>query len=238
VLFGLLRFRIDTAGREHLPADGYLLMGAAHRGWMDPFLVLHALPTEPRAWFLGSAASTFTAPWREWLVRRVGGLLPVWRGGFGAEQHVASARAVLGNGGVFVQMPEGTVSGPPGRLGPFRSGAALIALRTNAPIVPFAMAGSEDLYLGKRMATRILPPTTVAELLGPDWDGRRPPEGSRRELELARVLSDRLAERIGPIVSGLHPGTVDPPGHPRRLRARLTWLFLARGPLDREDPAG
>ena len=31
-------------------------------------------------------------------------------------------RAVIANGGVFAQMPEGTVSGPPGRLGPLRCG--------------------------------------------------------------------------------------------------------------------
>ena len=55
VCFGLLRFRIRTSGREHLPRGGYLLVAAAHRGWMDPFVVMHALPVEPRAWFLGSA---------------------------------------------------------------------------------------------------------------------------------------------------------------------------------------
>jgi 1-acyl-sn-glycerol-3-phosphate acyltransferase len=201
---------------------------------MDPFVVMHALPVEPRAWFLGSGPSTFSVRWRERLLHRVGGLLPVWRGGIGIEQHVASARAVVEAGGVFVQMPEGTVSGPPGRLGPFRHGAALIALRTRAPIVPFAIAGTEELYLGKRMATRVLPVTSVDELLGPTWDGVRPREGSREELDLARRIADRLADRVGPVVEALHPVTVDPPGHPRRLRRRLTWLFLAPGRLDRE----
>ena len=234
VIFGLFRFRIETSGREHLPPGGYLLVGAAHRGWMDPFVVVHALPVEPRAWFLGSAASTFTARWREWLIRRIGGLLPVWRGGVGIEGHVAAARAVVERGGVFAQMPEGTVSGPPGRLGPFRSGAALIALRIDARIVPLAIAGTEELYVGKRMASRVLEPTSVAELLGASWDGRRPAEGSRQELDLASRISDALAARIGPVVEALHPATVDPPEHRRWLRRRLTWLFLARGPLDRE----
>jgi 1-acyl-sn-glycerol-3-phosphate acyltransferase len=233
ILFGLLRLRIQTSGQEHLPPGGYLLIAAAHRGWMDPIVVMHALPVEPRAWFLGSGPSTFTTRWREWLVRRVGGLLPVWRGGLGIDQHVAAARAVLANGGVFVQMPEGTVSGPPGRLGPFRIGAALIALRTGAPIVPFAIAGTEELYLGRRVESQVLPPTSVAELLGSAWDGRPAAEGSREELALARLVSDALAERIAPAVAELHPLTVDPPTHPRRLRRRLTWLLLAGGPLDR-----
>jgi 1-acyl-sn-glycerol-3-phosphate acyltransferase len=234
VIFGLLRFRIATSGQEHLPAGGYLIVGAAHRGWMDPFLVVHALPTEPRVWFLGSGPSTFTSRWREWLVHRLGGLLPVWRGGIGIEQHVASARAVTGNGAVFAQMPEGTVSGPPGRLGPFRVGWALIALRTGAPIVPFAMAGTEELYLGKRMASRILPATTIQGLLRGGWDGVVPAEGSREELDLARRLTDALAALLGPPVEELHPGTVDPPSHPRRFRKRLTWLLLRAGRLDRD----
>ena len=237
VIFGLFRFRIQTSGQEHLPMGGYLLVGAAHRGWMDPFVVVHALPTEPRVWFLGSAPSTFTSRWREALVHRLGGLLPVWRGGIGADPHVASARAVIANGGVFAQMPEGTVSGPPGRIGPFRAGWALIALRTRAPIVPFAIAGTEELYIGRRMASRILPVTSVAELLGPDWDGVAPEEGSRAELDLAKRLSEALAARLGPVVEELQPLTVDPPDRPRRLRRRLTWLLLRPGRLDRDDPA-
>jgi hypothetical protein len=234
ILFGAFRFKISTSGHGHLPKGGYLIVGAAHRGWMDPFVVLHAIPTQPRAWFLGSGPSTFTSRWRERLIRRVGGLLPVWRGGVGIDVHVASARAVVANGGVFAQMPEGTVSGPPGRIGPFRDGWALIALRVPAPIVPLAMAGTEELYIGKRMASRVLPATSVADLLGPSWDGVLPPAGSREEFDLAHRLSDALAARLGPVVEELQPSTVDPPDRPRRLRERLTWLFLRRGRLDRE----
>ena len=130
----------------------------------------------------GSSAarpSTFTSRWRERLIHRVGGLLPVWRGGIGIDQHVASARAVIANGAVFAQMPEGTVSGPPGRIGPFRTGWAVIALRTDAPIVPLAMAGTEELYLGRRMASRILPATTARALAGLRRRCRAPGAGHR-----------------------------------------------------------
>ena len=234
LLFGVFRFRITTSGQEHLPrSGGYFLVAAAHRGWMDPFVAMHALPAQPRCWFLGSAPSTFTARWREVLIHRLGGLLPVWRGGIGVEQHVASARAVIRNGGVFVQMPEGTVSGPPGRIGPFRHGAALIALRTGAPLVMLGIAGTEELYVGRRLASRVLPPTSVRELLGDEWDGILPEAGTRDELDLARRLSARFEAVLGPVVAELWPGTVDPPERPRRLRHRLTWLFLRPGRLDR-----
>ena len=232
LIFGLFRFRISTSGQEHLPTGGYLLIAAAHRGWMDPFVAMHAIPSEPRAWFLGSGPSTFTSRWRERLIHALGGLLPVWRGGLGVEGHVRSASAVVDAGAVFVQMPEGTVNGPPGRLGPFRPGAALIALRTGATIVPLAMAGTEELYIGRRMASRVLPPTSVQELLGDGWDGTLPEKDSRDELELAKRASEALAARLEPVVAELHPGTVDPPSHPRRLRRRLTWLLLGPGPLE------
>ena len=236
VAFVVLRFRIRTDGQEHLPrAGGYFLVAAAHRGWMDPFVTMHAIPAEPRSWFLGSGPSTFTAPWREWLLRRIGGLLPVWRGGVGIEQHVASARAVIAAGAVFVQMPEGTVSGPPGRIGAFRTGWAIIALRIDPTIVPLAMAGTEELYVGRRLASRVLPSTTVRELADLPASAVLPIAGSREELDLARRISEALAARLGPVVESLQPWTVDPPEHPRRLRKRLTWLLLRPGRLDRED---
>ncbi|HEV7605135.1 MAG TPA: lysophospholipid acyltransferase family protein [Candidatus Limnocylindrales bacterium] len=234
LLFGVLRMRIRTSGQEHLPSGGYLLAAAAHRGWMDPMVVIHAIPIEPRAWFLGSAPSTFTSPWRERIIHRLGGLLPVWRGGVGIDQHVASARAVVGNGAVFAQMPEGTVSGPPGRIGPFRTGWAVIALRIDAPIVPLAMAGTEELYVGRRLASQILPVTSARALAGMGPDEPFPVRGGREELVLAHRMTDALAAILGPAVEALHMWTVDPPDHPRRLRRRLTWLLLRPGRLDRD----
>ncbi len=234
VIFVVLRVRIRTSGQEHLPTGGYFLVAAAHRGWMDPLVAVHAIPVEPRAWFLGSGPSTFTSRWRERLIHRLGGLLPVWRGGIGVEQHIASARAVIANGAVFAQMPEGTVSGPPGRVGPLRPGWAVIALRTDPPIVPLAIAGTEELYVGRRLASRILPATTVRALAGLMAREPFPAPGSKEELVVARRMSEALAAIIGPAVEELHAWTVDPPGHPRRFARRLTWLLLRPGRLDRD----
>ena len=233
VIFGCLRIRIRTSGQANLPTGGYLLVGAAHRGWMDPFVVMHAIPTEPRAWFLGSAPSTFTSRWRERLIHRLGGLLPVWRGGVGIEQHVASARAVIANGAVFAQMPEGTVSGPPGRVGAFRSGWAVIAMRADAPVVPLAIAGTEELYVGRRLASQVLPVTSARVLAGLQPGDPFPQEGTREELALAHRMNESLTAILGPAVEALYPETIDPPGHPRRLRDRLTWLLLRPGRIDR-----
>ena len=187
---------------------------------MDPFVVFLALPIEPRvgssarAFGLGTGAGARRCS-IDWVACSAG--LAGWDRGL---MLGLAARAVLANGAVFAQMPEGTVSGPAGRIGPFRSGAALIALRTGAPIVLLAMAGTEELYLGRRLAARILAPTSIADLLGPDWDGQYAAEGSRQELELARRLSDRFAERLESGGGGPLPGTIDLTNHPRRLRRR------------------
>jgi 1-acyl-sn-glycerol-3-phosphate acyltransferase len=230
VFFGLLRFRIARGGLEHVPprsAGGYLLVGAIHRGWFDPFLVLHALPLEPRAWFLGSAATAFNRRWKEWLLRGLGGMLPVWRGGVGVDQHLASARAVMDAGGVFVLFPEGGVAGPPGRLSAFRVGAALIALRTGAPVLLLAMAGSEELHVGRRLATRVLPLTSARELLGLASTDPLPEVGSREELDLARRLSDRFAQLLGPPVTEL-AASLEGRQPRRKIWRGLTWLLLSR----------
>jgi hypothetical protein len=189
---------------------------------MDPCVVMHAIPVQPRAWFLGSAPSTFTSRWRERLIHRVGGLLPVWRGGVGIDRHVASARAVVANGAVFVQMPEGTVNGPAGRLRPFRPGAALIALRTGAPIVPLAIAGTEELYIGdgwrgfcgRRRHERPRGPAEAARMRR-----RRPRDtsGSR-----PRPPSPALQAALASGVEAQSPGDGSP-ARPRRLQRRLTW---------------
>jgi 1-acyl-sn-glycerol-3-phosphate acyltransferase len=227
VLLGGCGFRVDARGGEHLPAGGgYLLLCAVHRGWLDPFLALDAVPAEPRVWTLGSGPSAFDRPWKEWVLRHVGGVLPVWRGGVGIDVHVAAARAVLERGGVFSTFVEGTIGGPPDRPTPFRQGAFVIALRTGAPIVPLAVAGTEVLYRGKRFATRILPPVTMAELVGDAWTGA-PEPGTRDELQVARLAAEALEARLAPVIAEIHPGTVDPPSRRRRW-PWLTGLLLGR----------
>ena len=175
---------------------------------------MHALPTEPRAWFLGSAPSTFTTRWRERLdpprrrpaarVARRGRRRPARR--LGARGHRQRRRSSS-------RCPRARSADRPGRIGPFRIGWAVIALRTDAPIVPLAMAGTEELYLGRRMA---LAGPAGHHGAGP---GRPAPATRRsrsrapaRSSTLAHTMSDALAAILGPVVEALHPRTVDPPG--------------------------
>ena len=95
ILFGAFRFRVATSGQEHLPAGGYILVGAVHRGWMDPFLIHARAPARAAGLVPRQRPVGVHEPLAGGLLHRLGGMLPVWRGGVGIEQHVASARAVL-----------------------------------------------------------------------------------------------------------------------------------------------
>ena len=213
------RLRIVVEGRERLPAGGYVAFCALHRSWIDPLLVIDALPLEPRVWFMGSGPSAFDRAWKERLLRRAGGLLPVWRGGTDISVHVEAASAVIEQRAVLALFAEGAIGGPPDAPARVRSGAALLCLRSEAPIVPVAICGAEELYRGKRIVVRILEPVTPSELLRDHGNGV-PEPGTHDELRAAGELTRAISERIAGAVSESHPETLDPPDAPRRWR----WL--------------
>jgi 1-acyl-sn-glycerol-3-phosphate acyltransferase len=221
LLFRVSDLRLEVQGRENLPAGGFIAVCALHRSWIDPVLVVRALPREPRVWFIGSGPTAFDRPWKERLLRRTGGLLPVWRGGKDVSVHVRSAQAVVDDGAVLALFAEGRIGGPPDAPARMRSGSALLCLRTGAPIVPIAVCGAEDLYRGKRMMLRILEPVDAQELLGTAWTGRPEPD-SRAELDVAAKLTAALSARISAAVAEMYPSTQDAAATPRR------WTWLTR----------
>jgi hypothetical protein len=87
--------------------------------------------------------------------------------------------------------------------------------------VPIVLIGGGELYRGRRLALRILPPTTVGELLGGE---PLPAADTRDELRAARVVVRAIAARIDAALVDLVPRVVDPPGKTRRWRW-LTRLF-------------
>ena len=193
-LFGLFRFKIRTSGREHLPTGGYFLVAAAHRGWMDPFVVVHALPTD-RARGSSVAHRRHSPRGGESDSSTVS--VACSRSGAAASGSISTSRRRRPSsptGPSSPRCPRGPSSGPPGRIGPFRAGWAVIALRTDPPIVPLAIAGTEELYLGRRLASQILPATTVRSLAGLPDGAALPAEGSREELDLAGRMGDALAD--------------------------------------------
>lgn len=233
----LLRFRVVVEGREHLPrtpdgrhAGGWIAAAVPHRSWIDPFLVWAVLPVEPRLVFIGDARTMARSRVRRWVVRRVGGILPIPSHG-GARTfatHVAAAVDALDAGAVFCLFPESGPPVPPAESRPIAPGLGYIALRSGAPVVAIVIGGNHELYLGRRIVVRIQPPVTAAELAwseaGPRPPAWAPTPGSRAERDAAHRVVEALHARCAAAVRRAHDDQEPPAGTAKRWRG-LTTLF-------------
>lgn len=101
-----------------------------------------------------------------------------------------SVQAILVRGDGVILFPEGRLGTAEGQLQlPLKRGVALYALRSGVPIVPVAIIGTKDLYLGKTLTLRFGHPLEFTQVKHP----------KRRELEevlerLEQALRDMLAE--------------------------------------------
>ena len=141
LLIGLLRptigLRMD--GLEHVPAAGPLIVVCNHVHNSDPVLVSVAFP---RPLHFMAKKEAFAVPVIPHIIRRVGAF-PVDRGK-GDRWAIRRAEATLAQGIAVGMFPEGTRS-VVHALQPAHPGAAMIALRTGAPVLPAAITGSERL---------------------------------------------------------------------------------------------
>jgi 1-acyl-sn-glycerol-3-phosphate acyltransferase len=233
----LLRLHVEVTGTGNLPRDrsgrltgGWVAAGLPHRTWIDPFLVWMVLPAEPRLVFFGDARTMARSPIRRWVVRLVGGILPIpsHGGPRSFATHLAAASEVLHAGSVFCLFPESGMPVPVGTARPISPGVGYIALRSGAPILPIVIGGNDVLYLGRRIAVRIGEPVTWRALAAtggaesvPDL---APAPGSGEERRLARRVSEGLHAHTAVDVLRAHQDVAPSPD--ARLRGtRLTHLF-------------
>lgn len=137
----LAGMRLDIHGREHVPPPGTpLVVAANHRSNLDPFLIARALPPGRFLQFMAKR-ELFTPVIGD--IIRAGGSFPVDRDGSDVAAIRTSLR-ILGAGGTVGIFPQGTRGGTE-----IHGGAALIAARGRAPILPVGL--SRD---GKRWVIR------------------------------------------------------------------------------------
>jgi 1-acyl-sn-glycerol-3-phosphate acyltransferase len=134
-----LLWRVKVVGVERVPSTGGFVLAPSHRSMMDIPLV--AIPTTRRIRYMGKA-SLFRIPVLGWLFSTLGGF-PVERDGTDRKA-VRDSVAMLAAGEVLCVFPEGTRQNGP-KIQPLQPGAAYLALRSGAPIVPVAIAGSEEI---------------------------------------------------------------------------------------------
>jgi len=229
----LLGARLELEGAENLPrtpdgrrAGGWIAAVVPHRTWIDPFVPWILLPERPRFVFFGDARTMARSPLRRFVVRRLGGVIPIpaGRDPRTVEVHLEAARQTLAAGGVFMLMPETGQASTPGELRRLGNGMAYVAIRNRAPIVPLVLGGNDEIYFGRRVLLRVLPALDPWALAGLIEGGSAPAPGSSAERRAAHTLTAAFALRVAPAVADVHRRSLPPPGTRRRGRF-LTTLF-------------
>jgi 1-acyl-sn-glycerol-3-phosphate acyltransferase len=151
-------FRPRVTGREHVPASGPVILAPVHRSFAD--FGFAAFCTDRKLFFM-----TKDEMWRH---RALGKLLlsvgafPVHRESADREA-LQRAEEVLRKDSVLVLFPEGTRREGRAVEG-LMEGAAFLAARTGAPIVPVGIGGS-DLAMPK--GSHIPKPRRIEVVIGP-----------------------------------------------------------------------
>jgi 1-acyl-sn-glycerol-3-phosphate acyltransferase len=229
-----LGLRFEVSGLEHLPRDaagrpigGWIAAGMPHRTWIDPFVPWMLLPARPRLTFFGDARTMARTPLRRWVMSRLGGVIPIpaAHDPRAVPVHLAAAETVLRSGGVFCLLPETGPATPPGTIRRLGAGIAYIALRNGTPIVPLILGGTHELYLGRRIVLRVLPPLDPIGLAGLDPTAELPVPGSPEERAAVHRLLAALAEAVAGPVLEAHERAEPAPGRKKRGVKRLTGAF-------------
>lgn len=178
-----LVFRVQADGLEQLPIGRSYLLACNHLSWVDPFILIAWLPASPRLNFLGKRSAIYNRPFKRWILRLMGGVIPVETGDL---QHLSEAVSMtLRRGGVAVIFPEGAVGPTEGRLQPLRRGIAHFSVDNRAPVVVVGLAGTHELWRGKQIRLRV--GTTL-------W-----PEQTVSMDSTLRTIETALAEAIPPL---------------------------------------
>lgn len=131
-------WNVTVEGAENVPVDGPALITPNHLSFCDSIFVPYALPR--RAWAIGKGE--YMDDWKTKHLFPAFGMIPVDRsGGKAAMDALDTAARVLDGGHLFLIYPEGTRSRD-GNLHKGRTGAARLAARCNAPIVPVGHTGT------------------------------------------------------------------------------------------------
>jgi 1-acyl-sn-glycerol-3-phosphate acyltransferase len=189
---------VELIGFENIPKEGAYLVTPNHVSLYDPPFVIAFWPKDLEA---AGAADILDRPGQNILMRLYGGI-PVHRGE--VDRTLLQAMITRLNAGYPVLIaPEGTRSHVPG-MQQAHNGAAYIAAKTNVPVIPVAVIGSEDVFKALRKWRR----ATIQMVVGdpftlPPIDTRAP---NRRETLRANtdIIMDKIADLLPAEYRGIY----------------------------------
>ncbi len=183
----------EVIGEENIPEKGPLIITGNHFSFSDSVAMLHIAP--PSIEMFSGANPAFT-PWWGKLLPRLWGVLFVYRG-TGSRKAIRDAEYVLNQEGFFGIFPEGGAWAE--MIRPARPGAAYLAARTEAKILPVGFTGfNEVLPLRFRdqskVTIRIGNPYGPVAVTGRGQERRQQLDelGDRIMKEIAALLPDHL----------------------------------------------
>ena len=204
-IFGGINGRVKATGAiDEIPREGPVILAANHASNLDAVVIGSWLMPRlgRRIHWLGKK-ELFAWPIIGWTAAH-GGVHPVERGAADIEAF-RLARRILDEGNILFVFPEGTRS-PDGDLQEARDGIAVLAMRTGAPIVPIAIAGSHRVWPrgqklprpGGHVTIRVGRPFRPEDLLPPGTD-RRTAKGL-----VTTMIMERIAALLPPSQRGIY----------------------------------
>ena len=133
-------FRIKVVGKENARYEGKMIMYSNHVSAIDPVFTHCLVNVMPHYM---AKKEIFQNRFVIWLVTKLGAF-PVDRSGADMAS-IKTAFRILKDGGTLGIFPEGMRS-KTGQMGPFLPGAAMLAVRANAPALPVYISGKERLF--------------------------------------------------------------------------------------------
>ncbi len=188
-----LMFRPQVEGVENIPGDGPVILAGNHLTFIDSMVL--PLVSKRQVCFIGKdeyvTGKGFKGRLMAWFFTGVG-MIPVDRdGASGGVAALMTGRRILEEGRIFGIYPEGTRS-PDGRLYRGRTGIARLTLMTGAPVVPFAMIGTDKLQPGGRGIPR---PGRVTVRFGEPMEFSRY-DGMDRDRYVLRAVTDSVMAEV------------------------------------------
>jgi 1-acyl-sn-glycerol-3-phosphate acyltransferase len=187
-LFG---FKFQIEGLEHVPAgEPVIVAGGPHRGWIDSFLIIIALPTSPRINYLGSAQAMFNRRWKRAILNLMGGVVPVSSLGQLNREGLETSLAILNGGNSLGLFPEGWGhhDDDPLTVSEFKRGVAFLSQRSGRRVLPVGLTGANQLWRGKTLCLRV----------GSPLDALDPTAGKAEQQAFVHRLREAIQEAMLP----------------------------------------
>jgi 1-acyl-sn-glycerol-3-phosphate acyltransferase len=190
-------FSWKVEGRENIPLTGPLILVINHVNLSDPFFLLFSFPR----WINFVAKeelfhSPFLRPWLRWA-----GAIPIRRRGTvgDKQQALKSAGNALERGLILGMFPEGSRSYD-GKLREGKPGSAVIASKTNVPLLPVGIVGTDKIkgisWLWKR-------PRIIVNIGKPF---KLPPTNSKMSKLQMQLLTTQLMGEIAALLPPEYQG--------------------------------